>query len=277
MLCSRFLRAPELQKRSRFYQITERFFDRILGVYDRTLKVVLRHRVATMGTFVVVLVLTVILFVLIPKGFIPDQDTDQMIAITEAAQGTSYYQMAEYQKQIAQAIQNNPNVDALMSTVGGASSATLGGPNFGEIVVHLKPRSERKELVNQIIEDLRPQLAGYPGMNVYLQNPPTIRIGGQVTKSLYQYSLQSPDKPELYAYAQQLEQQVANIPGIQDVTSDLQIQSPQVNVEIEIRSVGQTPLVPNNLRSFTANLGPDGGRGRAGAIGSAAIGEVPPR
>src|SRR5947209_7186181 len=185
MLCSRFLRSPEEQKRSRFYQITERFFDRILGVYDRTLKVVLRHRVATMGTFVVVLVLTVILFVLIPKGFIPDQDTDQMIAITEAAQGTSYYQMAEYQKQIAQAIQNNPNVDALMSTVGGASSATLGGPNFGEIVVHLKPRSERKELVNQIIEDLRPQLAGYPGMNVYLQNPPTIRIGGQVTKSLY--------------------------------------------------------------------------------------------
>ncbi|MGI8742106.1 MAG: efflux RND transporter permease subunit [Bryobacteraceae bacterium] len=233
MLCSRFLRSPEHQKRSRFYQITERFFDRILGIYDRTLKVVLRHRVATMGTFVVVLVLTLILFVYIPKGFIPDQDTDQLIAITEAAQGTSYYQMVEYQKQIAEVIQQNPNVEALMSTVGGASSATLGGPNFGQIVVHLKPRTGRKELVNQIMEDLRPKLSAIAGMNVYLQNPPTIRIGGQVTKSLYQYSLQSPDKPELYEYAQELEQQVAKIPGIQDVTSDLQIHSPQVNVEID--------------------------------------------
>lgn len=233
MLCSRFLRSPEQQKHSRFYQITERFFDRVLGLYDRTLKVVLQHRAATMGTFVVVLILTVILFIKIPKGFIPDQDTDQLLAVTEAAQGTSYQQMVVYQKQIAEIIQQDPNVEALMSTVGGSSSATLGGPNFGQIVVHLKPRSERKELVNQIIEDLRPKLAAVPGMNVYLQNPPTIRIGGQVTKSLYQFSMQSPDKPELYAYAQQLEQEMTKIPGIQDVTTDLQNNSPQVNVEID--------------------------------------------
>ncbi len=233
MLCSRFLRSPEQQKHSRFYQITERFFDRVLGLYDRTLQVVLQHRAATMGTFVVVLILTVILFIKIPKGFIPDQDTDQLLAVTEAAQGTSFQQMVEYQKQIAATIQQNPNVEALMSTVGGSSAATLGGPNFGQIVVHLKPRSERKELVDQIIEDLRPKLAAFPGMNVYLQNPPTIRIGGQVTKSLYQFSMQSPDKPELYAYAQQLEQEMLKIPGIQDVTSDLQNNTPQVNVEID--------------------------------------------
>jgi HAE1 family hydrophobic/amphiphilic exporter-1 len=232
MLCSRFLRSPEQQKHSRFYQITERFFDRVLGLYDRTLKVVLQHRLATMGTFVIVLILTVILFVKIPKGFIPDQDTDQLLAVTEAAQGTSFQQMVEYQKQIAATIQQNPNVEALMSTVGGSSSATLGGPNFGQIVVHLKPRSERKELVSQIIEDLRPKVAAFPGMNVYLQNPPTIRIGGQVTKSLYQFSMQSPDKPELYAYAEQLQQEMQKIPGIQDVTTDLQNNSPQVNVEI---------------------------------------------
>src|SRR3984893_1550076 len=141
MLSSRFLRSPEEQKRSRFYQITERFFERILHLYDLTLKVVLQHRLATMATSFVVLAATVVLFVYIPKGFIPDQDTDQMIAVTEAAQGTSYYQMVDYQKQIAEAIQQNPNVEGLMSTVGGASSATLGGPNFGQIVVHLKPRS----------------------------------------------------------------------------------------------------------------------------------------
>ena len=233
MLCSRFLRAPEHRKRSRLYEITERFFDRVLGLYDRTLKVVLRHRAATMGAFVIVLILTVILFIKIPKGFIPDQDTDQLLAVTEAAQGTSFQQMVEYQKQIAAIIQQDPRVEALMSTVGGSSSATLGGPNFGQIVVHLKPRSQRKELVNQIIEDLRPKLAAFPGMKVYLQNPPTIRIGGQVTKSLYQYSLQSPDKPELYAYAEQLEKEMQKIPGIQDVTTDLQNNTPQVNVEID--------------------------------------------
>ncbi len=233
MLCSRFLRSPEEQKRSRMYQVTERFFDGMLRLYDQTLKIALRHRLLTMATFVIVLIATVAMFIAIPKGFIPEQDTDQLIAVTEAAQGTSYYQMVEYQKQIAAVIQKNPNVDALSSTLGGTQSATLGGPNFGEIVVHLKPRSERKKLVNAIIDDLRPQLADFPGMRVYLQNPPTVQIGGQVTKSLYQFSMQSPVKPELYRYSDELLHEVEKIPGIQDVTSDLQIQSPQVNVDID--------------------------------------------
>src|SRR5580704_15484980 len=107
----------------------------------------------------------------------------------------------EDQKRVAEVFRTNPDVQALMSTVGGTSASTLGGPNYGELVVHLKPRSERKLLVNDIIEDLRPKLANFPGMRVYLQNPPTIRIGGQVTKSLYQFSMQSPDKKELYAGA----------------------------------------------------------------------------
>ena len=149
---------------------------------------------------------TVFMFVKIPKGFIPDQDTDQIYAVTEAAQGTSYYQMVEYQKAIADVIRGNKDVLALMSTVGGTSASTLGGPNYGEIVVHLKPRNERNELVNQIIDELRPKVSGFPGMRVYLQNPPTIRIGGQVTKSLYQFSMQSPDKKELYDGAQRLQE-----------------------------------------------------------------------
>jgi HAE1 family hydrophobic/amphiphilic exporter-1 len=89
-----------------------------------------------------------------------------------------------YQQAVADVFRQHKDVEALMSTVGGTSASTLGGPNYGEIVVHLKPRSERKELVNDIIEDLRPKLANFPGMRVYLQNPPTIRIGGQVTKSI---------------------------------------------------------------------------------------------
>src|SRR5213594_824621 len=205
----------------------------MLRVYDISLQWVLRHRPATMVSFVLVLAATLYLFVKIPKGFVPDQDTDQILAVTEAAQGTSYFEMAQYQKAVAEVIRQDPNVESLVSSVGGASSSTLGGPNFGQIVVHLKPRSERALLVDDIMEELRPKLSQFPGIRVYLQNPPTIRIGGQVTKSVYQFSLQSPEKPVLYAAARELEQAVATLPGVQDVTSDVAIQSPQVNVTID--------------------------------------------
>jgi HAE1 family hydrophobic/amphiphilic exporter-1 len=233
MLCSRFLRSPEEQKRSWFYRTTERFFEALLRVYDYTLQIVLRHRGLTMAASLLVLVGTVFMFIRIPKGFIPDQDTDQVYAVTEAAQGTSYYQMVDYQKRVAEVFRTNPDVQALMSTVGGTSASTLGGPNYGELVVHLKPRSQRKLLVNDIIADLRPQLANFPGMRVYLQNPPTIRIGGQVTKSLYQFSMQSPDKEELYAGATKLQKEIEKIPEVEDVTTDLAILAPQVNVTID--------------------------------------------
>src|SRR5580700_4105582 len=233
MLCSRFLRSPEEQKRSWFYRITARFFEALLRVYDYTLQIVLRHRAFTMAASLLVLAGTVFMFVKIPKGFIPDQDTDQIYAVTEAAQGTSYYQMVDYQKRVAEVFRTNPNVQALMSTVGGTSASTLGGPNYGELVVHLKPRSERKLLVNEIIADLRPKLANFPGMRVYVQNPPTIRIGGQVTKSLYQFSMQSPDKAELYAGATKLQHEIEKLPEVEDVTSDLAILAPQVNVTID--------------------------------------------
>ncbi|MDQ6700099.1 MAG: efflux RND transporter permease subunit, partial [Acidobacteriota bacterium] len=233
MLCSRFLKPPDEQRRSWLYRVTERYFEALLHGYDRTLQVVLRYRPVTMVIFAVVLVATLYMFVGIPKGFIPDQDTDQIAAITEASQGTSFAQMVQYQKQIAEVVREDPNVEALMSSVGGAGASTLGGPNFGQLVVHLKPRSERKLLVNGVIEELRPKLANFPGMRVYLQNPPTIRIGGQVTKSLYQFSLESPDKKLLFAESQKLEDEIAKVPGLEDVASDLLIKSPQVNITID--------------------------------------------
>jgi HAE1 family hydrophobic/amphiphilic exporter-1 len=233
MLCSRFLRVKHGKEHGWFYRLTEKFFEGMLWVYDATLKVVLRHRIWTMAVFVIVLVGTVGMFMRIPKGFIPDQDTDQMAVVTEAAQGTSFYQMAQYQKAITAIIRQNPNVEALMSTIGGTAASTLGGPNYGQLVVHLKPRSERKDLVNKVIDDLRPKLATVPGMKVYLQNPPTIRIGGQVTKSLYQFSMQSPNKPELYEAARKLEKEISEIDGTQNVTSDLAVSSPQINVTID--------------------------------------------
>jgi HAE1 family hydrophobic/amphiphilic exporter-1 len=233
MLCSRFLRSADEQKRSWFYRVTERFFEGMLRAYDTSLRWVLRYRPATMIFFLVVLAATLYMFVKIPKGFVPDQDTNQIAVVTEAEQGTSYLEMVKYQKQVADRIAQDPNVVSLMSSIGGTGSSTLGGPNLGQIVVHLKPRSQRDMLVDGIIEDLRPKLNSFPGMKVYLQNPPTIRIGGQVTKSPYQFSMQSPDKPVLYASAQSLEQAVAQIPGVIDVTTDLAVKNPQVNVIID--------------------------------------------
>src|SRR4029077_10721890 len=129
----------------------------------------------TILTFVAVLAGTGWMFVRIPKGFIPDQDTDQMVVTTEAAQGTSYYQMVEYQKAIGEVVRQDPNVESLVSSIGGATSSTLGGPNFGQLVIHLKPRSQRKMMVADIVEDMRPKLNAYPGMRVFLQNPPTVQ------------------------------------------------------------------------------------------------------
>ncbi|PWT85264.1 MAG: acriflavine resistance protein B [Blastocatellia bacterium] len=237
MLCSRFLKRPrkhdETARRSRFSDVAERGFDRMLQSYDRSLRMVLRHRPATMVAFVAVLAATALLFVVVPKGFIPDQDTDQISVVTEAAQGTSFDKLVEYQNAVADIIRRDPNVEGLVSTIGGSAAVTLGGPNLGQIVVHLKPRGERNELANAIIEKLRPQIANVPGIEVYMQNPPTVRIGGQVSKSLYQYSMQSPDREQLYATARTLRKTLTGVPLLSDVTSDLAVTSPQVDVDID--------------------------------------------
>jgi HAE1 family hydrophobic/amphiphilic exporter-1 len=249
MLCSRFLRAPEHSKRGRLFIVTEAGFTAILTFYDRTLQWVLLHRAATMAASGLVLLATAWMFIAIPKGFVPDQDTNQLAAITEAAQGTSFNQMAIYQRQASAVVQNDPDVEALMSTIGGTASTNLGGPNFGQLTVRLKARSQRKRSVEKIIADLRPRLARIPGLNVYLQNPPTISLGGQITKSQYQVSLQSPDKQELYDSATQLQTEVAALPGVEDVTSDLAITSPQVNVNLNRDKAASLQIDANAIES----------------------------
>jgi HAE1 family hydrophobic/amphiphilic exporter-1 len=250
MLCSLFLKKPAKHgDASKFGKVTEQGFDSMLRGYDRALQVVLRHRPLTMATFVAVLVLTGVLFVLVPKGFIPEQDTDQIAVTTEAAQGTSYQKLVEYQDTVSNIIRQDPNVEGLVSTIGGSAAATLGGPNLGQIVVHLKPRGDRKELATQIIARLRPEIAQVVGMDVYMQNPPTVRIGGQVSKSLYQYSMQSPNREELYQASRNLKKALGEVRGIEDLTSDLEISSPQVNVEIDRDKAAALGVTANQIES----------------------------
>jgi HAE1 family hydrophobic/amphiphilic exporter-1 len=233
MLCSRFLKKPSGHGENRFGRATESAFEWLLGGYDRTLQLVLRHRAFTMAASVCVLLATAYLFVIVPKGFIPEQDTDQIAVTTEASQGTAFDKLVEYQSQVSDIIRRDPNVEGLVSTIGGSAAANLGGPNLGQIVVHLKPRSERKELATDIIAKLRPQVAMVPGIEVYMQNPPTVRIGGQVSKSLYQFSMQSPNRDLLYDTARKLRKALQVVPGLEDLTSDLEVTSPQIDVDID--------------------------------------------
>jgi HAE1 family hydrophobic/amphiphilic exporter-1 len=234
MLCSRFLRPASAERHGRFYALTEAGFRTMLDWYGRSLRWSLRWRPVTLAISFVLIGLSVWLFLRIPKGFIPSEDTGQIFTVTEARQGTSFYEMFRYQQQVADIARKDPNVLAFMSSVGGSGSGNvLGGPNFGRMFLHLKPRDERRLSVDQVIEQLRPQMAAVPGMRVYMQNPPTIRIGGQLTKSLYQLTVQGPDIQQLYGAARRVEQEMAALPILQDVTTDLQLEKPQINVVID--------------------------------------------
>lgn len=230
MLCSRFLKHTDREQHGRFYQTTERAFDKTVGFYGRTLQWVMHHKWLAVASSFAMLVLTVVIFMYTPVGFLPSSDIGQIFGFTEAAQGISFESMVEHQKSVMQEVQKNPNVEGFFSTAGSRGAS---GSNQGIIFMRLIPRNKRKASVDQIIQQMRPELAKLPGINVYLQNPPPIRIGGQLTKSLYQLSLQSPNFDELYKYAPLLQRKMEELPGLQDVTSDLLIKNPQVSLSID--------------------------------------------
>jgi HAE1 family hydrophobic/amphiphilic exporter-1 len=226
MLCSRFLRPPREQKHGRLYNAFERVQEGMTNVYDVTLKACLRHRFTTMMLSVALLAATVWLYMGMGKGFLPPVDSGSVFGFTEAAQGSSFDAMVEYQSELNKVVLQYPWVQNEMSFIG------FGNTNQGIIFLRLKDTSKRPT-VDQVIEELRPQLATVPGIRVFLQNPPPIQIGGQLTKSLYQLTLQSPDTQQLYAASQQFESVLHGVEGLTDVTSDLQIKNPQVNVAVD--------------------------------------------
>jgi len=231
MLCSRFLRPHGKERHGRFYMVLEKFFDDLRKGYEKSLQWVLRHRRVTLGITAALFVATIFLFYIMPKGFLPTEDTGQIFAITEAQQGISFEDMKKHQQEIADIIAQDPNVEAFMSSIG------AGGPNAaanaGRIFMRLKPRSERKLSADQIIQVLRAKTAGVIGIRMFMQNLPPIRIGGVLTKSQYQYTLQGPDTDELYKAAPALEAKLRALPQLQDVNTDLLIKNPQVNLEID--------------------------------------------
>jgi HAE1 family hydrophobic/amphiphilic exporter-1 len=242
MLSSRFLRPPS-HEHGRFFNASERIYERILGKYERSLGWVMVHRFGALLFSIAVLIGTVVLFKLVPTGFIPTQDTGQIVATTEAAQGTSFDEMVRKQQLVAAVIARDTNLAGFMSSVGSGGSG-----NQGRVIMGLKPRSDRLS-ADEIVNELRPKLAGIPGMNVFMQVPPAIQIGGRSSKSLYQFTLQSPDIATLDSAAKQMEAKMRQLPQIQDVTSDLQITNPQVNVAIDRERAGSLGVTAEQIES----------------------------
>jgi HAE1 family hydrophobic/amphiphilic exporter-1 len=231
MLCSRYLRPQSHEKHGWLYRVLGRGLDLMTRGYEITLGWVMRHHVTTMLASVLILAGTVYMFGLVPKGFIPSEDTGQLLINTEGAQGVSYEQMVQYQGQLSAIVAKDPNVESFFSSVGVGGVGLTG--NTGRIFMKLKPRSERPLSADELIRDLRPKLSRVPGIRVSLQNPPVIRVGGRLSRSLYQFTLQSPDAPELYRNAAVFEERVRALPDFRDVGSDLQLKNPQLQVVID--------------------------------------------
>ncbi len=251
MLCSRFLRPPGALRHGHLYALSERFFQGMLAVYDAGLRFVLRHRPATMIVSAGILAGTVYLFKIMPTGFLPSEDTGRLMVSTEAAEGISFDAMVRHQKELAAIVQADSNVDSFMSAVGGGGGSSSN--NTGRMFIKLKPRKERKLSADEFIQALRPKLAQVPGIRAYMQNPPPIQVGGLMTKSMYQYTLQSPDMDELFRAAPLLADRIRELPGFQDVTTDLQIKNPQIAVQIDRDKAATLGVSANQIESALSN------------------------
>ncbi len=246
MLTSRILKPASEVRHGRIYNASERVFSGMLGLYDRSLKWVIRHKRTVFVFWVALLVLTLYFFRMMPKGFLPSEDTGQIFAFTEAAQGISFDAMKKHQHALMDIVKKDPYVEAFMSAIGPSGISIA--ENQGRMFMRLKPRSERPN-ADRIIQELRPKLAAVPGINVFMQNLPPIRIGGMLTKSQYQFALQSPDTGLLYSIVPRLEARMRRIPGLQDVTSDLEISNPQVDVRIDRDKASSLGISANNIEN----------------------------
>ncbi len=231
MLCSRFVRPLGSERHGRVYAASERFFKSWLSLYDWSLKHVLRHRFATFLGSLALVAATLYAFVIIPKGFLPSEDSGLIVGFTQAAQGISVDAMKQHQIAVTSIVQNDPDMSDVFSMAGAGFAGFAA--NSGIFFCHLKPHPIRRESTDEVINGLRPHLFSVPGIMAFMQNPPPIQIGGRLTKSPYQFTLQGTDTQELYRASDQLLEKMGQLPGLQDVTTDLQVANPQVNVEID--------------------------------------------
>jgi HAE1 family hydrophobic/amphiphilic exporter-1 len=225
MLCSRFLRVRAPGTEPWWSRAGEWCFQKTLKTYGWTLHGVLKWRPAMGLVFVGVLCLTVYLFRIVPTGFIPEVDQDTLQVNLQAQQGTSFYKMVEYQKVLADILRKDPNVETFLANVGNG--------NYNQMQITLKPRKERPLSAQQLVDKLRPKISNFPGFKVYINMPQAIRIGGRSSSSNYQFTLQALNDDDLYKWADVMEQEIAKLPVVQDIGTDLQMRNPLMSVQID--------------------------------------------
>lgn len=247
MLCSRILKNSHIHNNKKWYLRIEQCFNYLLGKYNSSLQWTLQHRRFMLGVFFGSLLAAALLFYYIPKGFVPNQDIDQLMGFTESDSAMSFSTMATKQQSAAAIIRQNPNVTATLSSVGSGGAGS--GSNTGRFTLQLKPLAERSKSADEISQELRSKLQQIPGLNVYLQNIPSINIGGRMSKSNYQYTLQDSNIDELNKWAGKFKEQMAALPMLQDVTSDLQYTGPQVQVNINRDRAALLGVTPNDIET----------------------------
>ncbi len=236
MLAARYVKPePPAETRGRLYRITERGFDGMLGFYRRTLDVVLRHQLATLLGTLVVIACTVALYVHLPKGFIPQEDTGSIQGQVEAPPDVSFTRMYQLMGEAASIAAQDPDVTGVAAFVGGRG----GSGNTGRMFITLKPRGDRERGAEEVLADLRPKFAQMQGVKVFLQAAQNIRIGGRQTRSQYQFTLRSIDGGVLYEWAPRIEEELRKVPGVVDVATDQQTISPRLAITIDRVQAGR--------------------------------------
>jgi multidrug efflux pump len=220
MMCSKLLKHSPESDQTRFYRVTERGWKAIISFYDRTLQVVLRHQTATLMVAAATLVLTILLYVYIPKGFFPIQDTGVIQGISEAAQTVSFHEMANEQQALDKIILNDPAVESLSSFIGiDGTNTTL---NSGRILINLKPIDQRNITASDVIRRLQPELASVPGITLFMQPVQDITVEDRVSRTQFQYTLEDPSAAELNTSAPRMLEKLREVPELRDVASDQQ-------------------------------------------------------
>ena len=245
MMCARLLKQKHPGQGSWFYRVTEDFYNRVIAFYGRTLKFVLKHQTTTLLVTVSTLIATLLLYVYVPKGFFPVQDTGVIMGISEAAENVSFVAMSQKQQELAKVILKNPNVDNLASFIG--VDGTNVTPNSGRIQINLKPRDQRKETASQIIRDLQPDLAKVEGITLYMQPVQDLTVESRVSQTQYQYSMEDADANELATWSQQLLQKLQTLPGLRDVASDQLNNGLQANLIIDRDTASRLGILPQAI------------------------------
>jgi len=245
-LAALVLKDPRTARHGRLYQWSERVWERVLHGYEYSLKQALRLRTLLMLLNLALIAATVWLLIAIPKGFFPTEDTGMIFGFTQGSPDISFMGMADAQQRAAAVVLQDPDVASAGSAIGGNGSSGL---NTGRMFISLKPWKERKASEMEIIQRLRPKLAQVPGITTYLQPVETIRIGGRLSRTQYQYTLQDTDMEELYQWAPKVEAKLKTVAGLQDVASDLQQSTPQMMIQINRDTAARLGVNPNLIES----------------------------